>query len=113
MNFLGFNGLITSALHKAHMNIEILQDMAAWARSRVISGEEPPWTFEKLRQLNEICAELAASMETTSASFSTQKAIEPELEAHLPSDHLTKAKVVSLNRFRSRPDEAETLPLPM
>jgi len=29
MNFLGFNGLITSALHKADMNIEILQDMAA------------------------------------------------------------------------------------
>ncbi len=95
------------------MNIEMLQDMAAWARTRVISGEEPPWTFEKLRQLNQICAELAASMETTSPSFSTQKEIEPELAVHLPLDPLVKAKVVSLNRFRSRPDENETLPLPM
>jgi len=95
------------------MDIKTLQDMAAWARSRVISGEEPPWTFQKLQQLNEICAELAASLEATSTSFASQMESAPEWEVHLPDDPPKQAKVIALNKFRSRLDEPESLPLPM
>lgn len=99
------------------MNIDALQDMAAWARSRVISGEEPPWTFEKLKQLNEICAELAAGMAATSASFPVQSPNQmesvPESETHSVACLPTEAKIVALDRFRSRRDETQSLPLPM
>lgn len=106
------------------MNIDNLQDMASWARERVISGEEPPWTFEKLQLLNQICAELAASMGATSAKFPVQKPL-PVLEYPIQTgnrqeavrpvafDAPVKAKIVALDRFRSQRDALQRLPLPM
>lgn len=100
------------------MDIESLQDMAAWARERVVSGEEPPWTFEKLNQLNQICAELAASMQSTSASFPVQDMPiqmenRPEAVPMMGVVAPAKGKIVALDRFRSRRDALPSLPLPM
>ena len=98
------------------MDIETLQDMAAWARSRVVSGEEPPWTFQKLKSLNEICAELAAGMQATSASFpaqdANQKASERGEAEHLQHGLPREAKIIALDSFRSRRNEPESLSLP-
>ncbi len=103
------------------MDIETLQDMAAWARSRVVSGEEPPWTFQKLKHLNEICAELAAGMAATSASFpaqnthqhnANQMANERGLAEPLGHDQPKEAQIIALDRFRSRRDERASLSLP-
>lgn len=98
------------------MDIDTLQDMAAWARSRVVSGEEPPWTFQKLKSLNEICAELAAGMEATSASFpaqdTTQKANEQGEVEHSQDGLPKEAKIIALDSFRSRRNAPESLSLP-
>ncbi len=42
---------------------EKLVDVGAWAQARVDSGEEPPWTYHKLKQLAELAQELAAGLE--------------------------------------------------
>ena len=98
------------------MDIDTLQDMAAWARSRVVSGEEPPWTFQKLKSLNEICAELAAGMEATSATFPTQS-VSQMANGRAEAEHLQhglprEAKIIALDSFRSRRNEPESLSLP-
>ncbi len=45
------------------MDKNTLQMVGTWAKSRVASGEEPPWTFHKLKQLADITETLAASMD--------------------------------------------------
>ena len=44
---------------------EKLVDVGAWAQARVDSGEEPPWTFHKLRQLAELATELAEGLDAS------------------------------------------------
>jgi len=46
------------------MNKEKLIEMGEWAEARVKSGEEPPWTFHKLKQLAELAFEFAEGHET-------------------------------------------------
>jgi|GEM_PF-2565182 len=98
------------------MDIDTLQDMAAWARSRVVSGEEPPWTFQKLKSLNEICAELAAGMAATSASFPSQTVNQrvngPVEVEHLERDQPREAQIIALDTFRSRRGARSNLSLP-
>lgn len=43
---------------------EKLVDVSEWAQARVNSGEEPPWTFHKLKQLAELAQELAQGLES-------------------------------------------------
>lgn len=98
------------------MDIDTLQDMAAWARSRVVSGEEPPWTFQKLQSLNEICAELAAGMAATSASFPVQSVTQmangqAQAEPQEPGQQQV-AKIIVLDSFRSRRDARANVSLP-
>lgn len=49
------------------MNKEKLIELGEWAEARVNSGEEPPWTYQKLRQLSELAFEFAKGMETNFA----------------------------------------------
>lgn len=49
------------------MNKEKLIELGEWADARVQSGEEPPWTFHKLKQLSELAFEFAEGMETNFA----------------------------------------------
>lgn len=46
------------------MNKEKLKEIGEWAQNRVSSGEEPPWTFHKLKTLSELAFEFAEGMET-------------------------------------------------
>lgn len=98
------------------MDIDTLQDMAAWARARVVSGEEPPWTFQKLKSLNEICAELAAGMSATSASFPvqdfTQRESVPGQDLPMTDDQKPEAQILVLDSFRSRREPRQSLSLP-
>ncbi len=49
------------------MNKEKLIEIGEWAKSRVRSGEEPPWTFHKLKTLSELAFEFAEGMNTNFA----------------------------------------------
>lgn len=49
------------------MDKKTLELVGEWAQSRVASGEEPPWTFHKLKTLAEISMELAEGMSATVA----------------------------------------------
>lgn len=49
------------------MNKEKLIELGEWAQARVKSGEEPPWTFQKLKQLSELAFEFADGMDTNFA----------------------------------------------
>ena len=44
------------------MDKDTLIMVGEWAKSRVASGEEPPWTFHKLKQLANITQDLAEGM---------------------------------------------------
>lgn len=46
---------------------EKLVDVGAWAQSRVDSGEEPPWTFHKLKLLAELARELSEGLDASQA----------------------------------------------
>ncbi len=45
------------------MDKNTLQKVGEWAHSRVASGEEPPWTFHKLKLLAELAMELSDGLE--------------------------------------------------
>lgn len=45
------------------MDKNTLQKVGEWAHSRVASGEEPPWTFHKLKLLAELATELSDGLE--------------------------------------------------
>ncbi len=45
------------------MKKEKLIEIGEWAQTRVNSGEEPPWTFYKLKQLAELAFEFADGMD--------------------------------------------------
>ena len=64
--------------------------VGTWAQSRVASGEEPPWTFHKLKQLVDITNDLIEGMDAT-AVFDESAAA----SALLPEN------VVQFDQFRS------------
>ncbi len=49
------------------MNKEKLIELGEWADARVNSGEEPPWTFYKLKQLAELAYEFAEGIDANFA----------------------------------------------
>lgn len=46
------------------MKKEQLIELGEWAEARVNSGEEPPWTYYKLKHLAELAYEFAEGFET-------------------------------------------------
>ncbi len=62
------------------MNKEKLTEIGEWAESRVKSGEEPPWTFHKLRTLSELAFEFAEGMDTNFAFTPGIEEEKPQLE---------------------------------
>ncbi len=73
-----------------------------WAQTRVDSGEEPPWTFHKLKLLAELSAELAEGLQAGVAYAPGQK----DENAERASEN-----VIKLDVFR-RPDEDPSSILP-
>lgn len=57
------------------MDKNTLKMVGEWAQSRVASGEEPPWTFHKLKQLVDITNDLVEGMDVT-AVFEENTAVE-------------------------------------
>ena len=49
------------------MEKELLQKVGEWAQARVKSGEEPPWTYNKLKMLAELSLEFAQALESSKA----------------------------------------------
>lgn len=83
------------------MDKNTLQMVGEWAKSRVASGEEPPWTFHKLKQLAEIASELASGMEAVTY-----------VEVDGASTQIQKsANIVQLENFRPQ-KTAPSVPLP-
>lgn len=70
------------------MDKETLILVGEWAKSRVASGEEPPWTFHKLKQLADITKDLAEG-------FDAATVYEPSAPAQLPEN------VLQFEKFRS------------
>ena len=81
------------------MNKETLTSVGIWAQDRVASGEEPPFTFHKLKQLVDITNFLVEGMDAT-AVFQPQPAQAAALTP-LPEN------VVQFESFRSEKPESE------
>ena len=84
------------------MDKNTLQKLGEWAKARVDSGEEPPWTFYKLKQLSEISLELSESM---AASF----AVEADNGNSTVTPQEVGPNVVSIEAFRPAKTEPEFL----
>lgn len=78
------------------MDKNTLKMVGEWAQSRVASGEEPPWTFHKLKQLVDITNDLVDGMEATAV-------FEQSVPTALPEN------VVMIDQFRSPPPEKDIL----
>ncbi len=77
------------------MNKNTLELVSEWARDRVASGEEPPWTYHKLKQLAALAEEFAIGFEN-SIQFT------PGLNTMEDEPQLSQREnVVSLERFRA------------
>jgi len=76
------------------MNKNTLELVSEWARDRVASGEEPPWTYHKLKQLAALAEEFALGLEN-SVQYT------PGLKSEDVSiDEVQSENVVSIERFR-------------
>lgn len=98
------------------MDENTLRLVGTWAQSKVDSGEEPPWTFHKLKQLAEITLELAEGM---NAAITVNADGTERHNAPVPASQITTAQsadslpknVVSFEAFRPvKP--APALPFP-
>ncbi len=49
------------------MDKNTLTKVGKWAQTRVAEGQEPPWTYHKLKELAELALELAEGMDATAA----------------------------------------------
>lgn len=45
------------------MNNNTLREVGEWAQNRIAAGEEPPWTFHKLKLFAGLALELAEGLE--------------------------------------------------
>jgi len=77
------------------MDKQTLQRVGEWAQSRVASGEEPPWTFHKLKLLADLTAELAEGLEAGVAYA-------PGLGAKSGETCETFENIVDMQSYRSR-----------
>lgn len=75
-----------------------LNVVSEWARARVASGEEPPWTFHKLKQLAALTEEFAEGFES-----SVQYTPGLETDESAPATQAVQASenIISLERFRA------------
>lgn len=82
------------------MDENTLRTVGKWAQSKVDSGEEPPWTFHKLKQLAQITSELADGMDAA-IMIETDRAERPKAPALLPEN------VIAIESFRSAQNAPE------
>jgi len=47
------------------MKKETLVKVGEWAQARIETGEEPPWTYHKLKKLAELARELAEGLDAS------------------------------------------------
>jgi hypothetical protein len=89
------------------MNKDTLLQVGTWAKSRVASGEEPPWTYHKLQQLADLAFDIAEGMDSTFAFDPTK----PPADTPVQGPVEVSENVVSLATFRS-PDGPIEVQLP-
>lgn len=82
------------------MDKNTLLQVGEWAQSRVASGEEPPWTFHKLKLFAEIANDLASGMEAVATlnDVSTDMSV-PHNSNGERTD--TNAKIIRMDNFRA------------
>jgi len=71
------------------MKKEKLIEIGEWAQERVDSGQEPPWTFHKLKSLAELAFEFAEGIDK---SFAFTPGIETDdgLNAEISGDNVIR-----------------------
>ena len=89
------------------MDKATLDEVRAWAKARVDSGQEPPWTYHNLVTLMDITKELSAGLEAA-----TRMENVPLLQAYQSERPEQEDKIVQLSTLRSRPDEEDRVALP-
>ena len=89
------------------MDKATLEEVSAWAKARVDSGQEPPWTYHNLVTLANIAKELSAGLEA--AKRMENVPLLQEYQAERPEQ---EDKIVRLNTLRYRPDDEDQVALP-
>lgn len=79
------------------MDKNTLTKVGKWAQARVAEGQEPPWTYHKLKQLAELALELAEGMDATIAVDLPE--ISDVEEVSISAD------IVQLSDFRQNSDQ--------
>lgn len=89
------------------MDKATLDKVSAWAKARVDSGQEPPWTYHNLVTLANITKELAAGIEAAKQTESV-----PVLQEYHSARPEQADKIVRLSSLRSRPDDEDQVAMP-
>lgn len=84
--------------HKLRMDKNTLETVGEWAHAKVASGEEPPWTQPKFKQLAGLIDEIIASMNATVGI--DVGAPKKDICEIVDDDTGANGKVVQLDRFR-------------
>ena len=71
------------------MNKEKLIEIGEWAQQRVESGQEPPWTFHKLKTLAELAYEFAEGLDKNFA-FTPGVETESEIPVNISGDNVVR-----------------------
>jgi len=89
------------------MKKETLVKVGEWAQARIETGEEPPWTYHKLKKLAELARELAEGLD---ASMAYAPGLRPDAEIL----DVTRPKVSSENivRFEKPAEDVPMTDLP-
>lgn len=75
------------------MDKNTLNRVGEWAQSRVASGEEPPWTYHKLKLFAEIAQDLASGMDAVTAFGEAPETVTPH-------NNDSVSKVIQMDDFR-------------
>lgn len=75
------------------MDKNTLHMVGEWAQSRVASGEEPPWTYHKLKLFAEIAHDLASGMEAVTTFGEAA-------EIDVATNDKSTSKIVQMEDFR-------------
>lgn len=89
------------------MDKATLDEVRAWAKARVDSGKEPPWTYHNLVTLANITKELSAGLDAAKQTETVP--LLQEYQAERPEQ---EDKIVRLSTLRSRPDDEDRVALP-
>lgn len=76
------------------MDKNTLHMVGEWAQSRVASGEEPPWTYHKLKLFAEIAQDLASGMDAVTTFGEPPETLAPQNDAGA-------SKVIQMDDFRA------------